>query len=458
MTDTNTIDEVVSLAKRRGFVFSGSEIYGGLANTYDYGPMGAQLLKNLRDWWWQRFVEFRPDIYGIETSILMNPRVWQASGHTESFADVLIECRKCHTRTRADHLIEDVLGDEKVEGKSPEELEQIIQEKHIVCPVCRAFDWTKPRTFNQLFETRVGIVPENQSLVYLRGETAQGMFVDFKQVADSVRPVLPFGIAQSGKAFRNEITKGKFTFRTLEFDLAEFEYFVREEEWEKWFEYWKSEVHRFALDLGISAKKLRWRPHTSDELSHYSSRTEDLEYKFPFGYKEWFAVAYRTDYDLRNHMEKSGVDLRYTDPESGQKFIPHVIEPTFGLSRSMVALLVDAYAKVGDRVILKLHPRLAPIKAAVFPLLRNKPELVNKARQVFDIVRVKFASAWDDRGNIGKRYYAQDEVGTPWCVTVDFDTLTDDAVTVRERDSGTQTRIAISKLVDYIQKGLSAGA
>lgn len=449
-----SLDKIVSLAKRRGFIYPGSEIYGGLANTYHYGPLGAQLLKNIRDFWWGRFVTSRSDMYGLETSVLMNPKVWEASGHTKSFADVLIECRSCHTRTRADHLIEDSLKDTKVEGKSLEELAELVDKHHLVCPECGKFDWTSPRKFNLLFETTIGIVPENQSLAYLRGETAQGMFVDFPIILQTMRPKLPFGLAQMGKVFRNEITKGKFTFRTLEFDLAEFEFFTREAEWEKWFEYWKQEVEQFAIDLGVEKSKLRWRPHTTEELSHYSRRTEDLEYEFPFGHKEWFAVAYRTDFDLSNHMKQSGEDLRYTDPDTGEKFIPHVIEPTFGLSRTLTTVLIDAYHEEKDRVILKLHPRLAPVKVAVFPLLRNKPELVEKARAVYQLLKPALVTVWDDRGNIGKRYYAQDEIGTPWCVTVDFETLKDDTVTVRDRDSAVQVRIAISKLVEYIEDQL----
>ncbi len=448
------MDKVVSLAKRRGFVFPGSEIYGGLANTYDYGPLGAQLLKNLKDWWWERFVTTRPEIYGLETSILMNPKVWEASGHTKTFTDALIECRKCHQRTRADHLISDNLRDAEVEGKPLPQLDEMIEKNQLKCPSCGAFEWTKAKKFNLLFETKVGIVPESQSLAYLRGETAQGMFTDFRQVLETMRPDLPFGLAQSGKAFRNEITKGKFTFRTLEFDLAEFEYFVREAEWEKWFEYWKKEIWRFAVDIGVNKKKLRWRRQTKEELSHYSTRTEDLEYEFPFGFKEWFAVAYRTDFDLKNHMDKSGADLRYTDPITGERFIPHVIEPTFGLSRSVVTVLVGAYSEIGDRVVLKLHPRLAPVTAAVFPLVRNKPEITAKAKMVFDILKIRFRTVWDDRGNIGKRYYSQDEIGTPWCVTVDYDTLDNDTVTVRDRDTAKQERVAIGKLVEYIESKL----
>lgn len=450
------LDEVVALAKRRGFVFPGSEIYGGLANTYDYGPLGAQMLKNISDWWWERFVETREEIYPLQTSIIMSPRVWEASGHTESFTDVLIDCKNCHTRTRADHLIEDKLQNTKVEGKSIDELEKIIRTNKLKCPNCGAFDWTQPRTFNLLFETQIGIVPESQSRAYLRGETAQGMFVDFKAVVDTMRPVLPFGIAQSGKAFRNEITQGKFTFRTLEFDLAEFEYFITEKEWEKWFSFWKQEAEKWAVDLGINKNNLRWRAHTKDELSHYSKKTEDLEYKYPFGYKEWFAVAYRTDFDLKNHIKQSGVDLSFTDPDTGQKIIPHVIEPTFGVSRSMVTLLIDAFHQEKDRIVLKLHPRIAPYKAAVFPLLRNKQELVKKARKIFGLLLPEFPVVWDDRGNIGKRYYSQDEIGTPWCVTVDFETLKDDTVTIRDRDTTKQIRVNTNKLIAYFNEKLKS--
>ena len=447
--------QVTALAKRRGFIFPGSEIYGGLANTYDYGPLGVELLRNLRNLWWEFFVTRRENIYGLETSVLMNPKVWQASGHTASFTDALIECKQCHQRTRADHLIENKLKDQKVEGKQLEELEAIVQKEKISCPNCGQFDWTPIKKFNLLFETKVGIVPESKSQVYLRGETAQGMFVDFKQILDTLAPRLPFGLAQSGKCFRNEITQGQQVFRTLEFDLAEFEFYVKESEWEKWFEYWQKEMEAFAKLLGVDKKKLRWRAHTKEELSHYSKRTEDLEYEFPFGFKEWFGCAYRTDFDLKNHMEKSGVDLRYTDPDTHKKFIPHVIEPTFGLSRTLLVLLIDAYHEDKDRVVLSLVPKLAPYKVAVFPLLGNKPELTKIARQVFADLAKTMAVKWDDNGNIGKRYRRQDEAGTPWCVTVDFDTLKDKAVTVRNRDSMKQERININKLGEYFHEKLS---
>ena len=345
------LSQVVSLAKRRGFVFAGSEIYGGMANTYDYGPLGAELLRNIKNSWWEFFVSRRSNIVGMDSSILMNPRVWEASGHTANFADSMVDCKKCQNRMRADHLIEDYLEsvgkEEKVEGYTLEQLQKIIEENKIPCPKCKAFDWTPVRKFNQLFETTVGIITGDKSLAYLRGEIAQGMFVNFKNVLDSSRQKLPFGIAQSGSAFRNEITLGNFIFRTLQFNLSEFEFFFdpKKDNWEDWFEYWKKEMWTWATEIiGLSASKLRWRAHSDDERSHYSTRTEDLEYQFPFGVKEMFGLAYRTDFDLRNHTEKSGVDLRYQDPQdANNKFIPHVIEPTFGMDRTLLALICEMY-------------------------------------------------------------------------------------------------------------------
>lgn len=450
--DNKTLDKVISLAKRRGFIYQGSEIYGGLANTYDLGPVGVELKNNIVALWWKEFVHKHQSMFGIDSSVLMRPEVWEASGHTASFADTLVDCKNCKLRTRADHLIEDAT-DIKVEGKTPEEQDEIIKSEKILCPKCGKFDWTEVRKFNQLFKTEVGIISGDKNTAYLRGETAQGMFVNFKNILDSIHPKIPFGLAQVGKVFRNEITMGKFTFRVLEFDLAEFEYFIRKEEWEKWFEYWKEEMSRFAKLLGIDEDHLRWRPHTKDELSHYSLRTEDLEYKYPWGFKEWFGIAYRTDYDLKNHMEKSGVDLSYTDPHTGEKFIPHVIEPTFGITRTLTTVLLNSYweDEARNRVVLKLPYHLAPYKAAVFPLLSNKEELVTKAKQVYGLIYDEFTVAWDQRGNIGKRYYTQDEIGTPLCITVDFDTLTDDTVTVRDRDTASQERVSLDKLADYIR-------
>jgi len=459
------MDKVIALSKRRGFVFQGSEIYGGLANTYDYGPLGVELLRNIKDLWWKTFVHSKENIYGLDSNILMNPKVWESSGHTASFNDVTLDCKNCNLRTRADHLIEDYFADKgeetKVEGLSSEEIEKIINKEKIKCPSCKKFEWSKPRKFNLLFETHVGIVSGEKSLAYLRGEIAQGMFVNFKNVLDSISPKLPFGLAQSGAAFRNEITLGKFIFRTLQFNLSEFEYFFdpEKEDWEKIFENWRKEMWIWATKiLGLNEDNLRWRKHTDEERSHYSLKTEDVEYKFPFGFKELYGLAYRTDFDLKNHMEKSGVDLRYTDPENGNKFIPHVIEPTFGMDRSFMAVLVDAYfedKKNGkERIVLRLKPELAPFKVAIFPLLANKKELVKKAREIYKNLSYKFNCAWDDRGNIGKRYFSQDEIGTPWCVTVDFDSLKDDSVTVRDRDTTKQERVSVDKLTDYFQNKL----
>jgi glycyl-tRNA synthetase len=453
MADSQTLDKVISLSKRRGFVYPGSEIYGGLANTYDFGPRGTELKRNIQNLWWKEFVHKRPEIYGIDTSILMSPKVWEASGHTASFTDVMVDCTTCQLRTRADHLIEDKLPNQKVEGLPTEEMDKIIAENKIKCPKCGNSTWTKSRTFNLLFETSIGIIPGEKATAYLRGELAQGMFVDFKQILDSIHPKLPFGLAQLGKAFRNEITMGKFTFRTLEFDLAEFEYFVKPDEWEKSFEYWKGEMYNFALSLGLEKDKLRWRSHGKEELSHYSKRTEDLEYEFPWGFKEMWGLACRTDFDLKNHMEKSGVDLRYTDPYTQEKYIPYVIEPTFGLSRVMTIIMMNSYFEDTEkgRIVMKLPKSIAPVKAAIFPLLGNKEELVNKAKEVYRTLAEKIVVDWDDRGNIGKRYYAQDEIGTPFCITVDFETLEDNTVTVRNRDTATQERVKLDNILEYLQ-------
>lgn len=458
------MDKITSLCKRRGFIYQGSEIYGGLANTYDYGPLGVELLRNIKNAWWEHFVSKRADIYGLDSSILMSPKVWEASGHTESFEEVLIDCKNCKLRTRADHLIEEHFEkkgkENKVEGLPLKEMEKIITEEKINCPKCGKFDWTKPRMFNNLFETHIGIIPGKKDLAYLRGEIAQGMFVNFKNFLDSTPVKLPFGLAQSGAAFRNEITLGKFIFRTLQFNLSEFEYFFDPEtqDWEELYKFWEKEMWKWTVDvLGIREKNLRWRTHTDDERSHYSKKTKDIDYKFPWGYKELYGLAYRTDFDLKNHMVKSGVDLRYTDSETGKKFIPHVVEPTFGMDRSVLAVLFDAYSEDEDkkRIVLKIMPRLAPYKVSVFPLLSNKPELVKKAKAIYKQLSSSYNCSWDDRGNIGKRYFAQDEIGTPWCVTVDFKTLEDDAVTVRDRDTTKQERVSVGKLTDYFQEKLS---
>lgn len=453
----NLMDKIVSLCKRRGFVFPGSEIYGGLANSYEYGPLGVELKKNIQDEWWNNFVRRRSDMVGLDSSIILHPKVWEASGHVAGLVDSMVECKQCHTRTRADHLIEDHFekkGEKiSVEGKSTEELDAVIATEKIKCPTCGKFDWTLVRQFNLLFETNVGIVPEAQSKVYLRGETAQGIFVAFKNIIDSTRVTLPFGVGQLGKSFRNEITKGNFIFRTLEFEQAEIEYFFDPEtaDWNSLFEQWKSDIWKFVTgNLGVKEENLRWREHGDEERSFYSKRTEDLEYQYPFGFKELWGLAYRTDYDLKQHMQFSGVDLSYTDPTTGRKFLPYVIEPAVGINRLMAMVMLNAYADEGERTFLRLPPRLAPYKAAVFPLLANKPELVTLARQVYEHLRKKFFVAWDDRGNIGKRYYSQDEIGTPYCITIDFDTLENGEVTVRDRDTAKQEHVHIDKLEEFL--------
>ncbi len=446
------LNKIVSLCKRRGFIFPGSEIYGGLANTYDLGPLGVEMVRNISDSWWNYFVHSKEEIYGLDTSILMSPKVWEASGHIQSFTDVLVDCKNCQYRTRADHLVEDALLKkgvvEKVEGRPPKDLDELISKYEIECPECDSKSWTNAREFNLLFETTIGTVTDGARTIYLRGEIAQGMFVNFKNILDTFHPKLPFGLAQYGKAFRNEVTLGNFIFRTLEFNLAEFEYFFdpNEKDWQEYFSSWKEEMVDWITSIGVSADRLRWRVHTDEERSHYSERTEDLDFEFPMGYKELFGLAYRTDYDLRNHMDQSGVDLSYTDYKSGKKIIPHVIEPTFGINRVLLALLTDAYREEEDRILLKLSPEVAPYKFAVFPLVRNKPDIVKKAREVYDHLSGKYHVSWDDRGNIGKRYLSQDEIGTPYCVTIDYDSLKDDTVTVRDRDTTKQKRVHFKEI------------
>ncbi len=473
-TDTQPdLNTIVSLCKRRGFIFPGSEIYGGLANTYDYGPLGVELLRNVKHLWWTHFVTKRPDILGLDSCILMSPKVWEASGHTTSFNETLIDCKNCHNRFRADHLIENHFQTQnkevKVEGFPLEKLDQIITKEKIPCPTCGQFTWTPVRKFNQLFQTHIGILPDNKSLAYLRGEIAQGMFVNFKNVLDTMRPRLPFGLAQQGVAFRNEFSQGQFIFRTLQFNLAEFEYFFDPEktDWKKLYARWEKEMWNWCTkQLGLNPKKLRWRTHTDEERSHYSQMTKDIDFQFPFGYKELYGFAYRTDFDLRNHMEKSGQDLRYTDPDHpDRKFIPHVVEPTFGMDRTVLAVIYNGYTQEQTqgktRTILKIKPSLAPYQVAVFPLLANKPDLVKQAKTIFKQLlnpESKFLNlnvAWDDRGNIGKRYFSQDEIGTPYCITVDFDTLKDHTVTVRDRDTTKQTRVNISQLDKYLRQHLA---
>jgi len=427
------MEKIVSLCKRRGFIYPGSDIYGGLANTFDFGPLGVELKNNILRSWWKNFVQDRDDIYGLDGGILMNSKIWEASGHTQGFIDVLVECKKCHKRFRVDQI-----------------------EKE--CPECGG-ELTKPKKFVPMFKTFVGPVEDSSSIAYLRPETAQAIFVNFKNIIDSFHPEIPFGIAQVGKAFRNEITLGNFIFRKLEFEQMEIEYFIKEKDWKKYFEEWKKAIEKWLLGLGANKKNIKWREHKKEELAHYSKHTEDIEYNFPFGFKELYGLAYRSDYDLKNHSEKSGKDLRYTDLKTNEKFFPHVIEPSFGMERTMLAILSEAYneeeIKGEKRVVLRLKPSIAPRKVAVFPLLANKPELIKKARSVYDLLKDKFLAVWDDRGNIGKRYYAQDEAGTPYCITVDFDSLEKNDVTVRDRDTMKQERIKIDELEDYLKDKLN---
>ena len=460
----SSLDQVVSLCKRRGFVFPGSEIYGGLANTWDYGPLGTDLKNALRDWWWERFVDKRQDMVGLDASIIMNPKIWEASGHVANFNDAMVDCKECKARHRADHLIEEKCKDLKVEGKSPTELTKIIEKEKIPCPKCGSKGkFTDARTFNLLFRTQLGVISDNEKNqdIYLRGEIAQAMFVNFKNVLQTSRKRIPFGIASIGKAFRNEITPGNFTFRTLEFDLMEFEYFIREEDWEEQFDYWLNEQQEWLKEMGFSPRRLRIREHAKEELSHYSKRTADVEYNTPFGWKELFGCAYRTDFDLKNHTKHSGEDLMYTDPDTNEKFVPHVVEPTFGLSRLTLMTLLEAYEEEkmeGEdekRTVLHLHPRIAPVQLAILPLSK-KENLIAKAQEIYEILQKKLNLRLDldVTGSIGKRYRRQDEIGTPRCITVDFGTIGEDkeqgakdTVTIRDRDSLKQERVKISDLI-----------
>lgn len=457
--DKPTLDQVVSLSKRRGFVFPTSEIYGGLANAYDYGPLGAQLLNNIRQAWWREFITNRPDMVGLDSAIILHPKTWVASGHVTSFSDPMVEDLVTNKRYRADHLIERWLEetgnqDVIVEDMTMEEMGAFLNDNHIQSPENNPI--SAPKSFNQLFETELGAISGEKSKAYLRGETAQGIFSDFKQVLDSSRVALPFGIGQLGKSFRNEITTGQFIFRTLEFEQGEIEYFFDPEthNWKELFQMWQEAVLSFVTTtLGINEDNLQWRQHTDKERSFYSRDTWDLEYNYSFGWSELCGFAYRTDYDLKQHQEYSGQKLDYRDPTTGKTFVPHVIEPAIGINRIFLMVLTDAYweDKENNRLVLKLKPSIAPYQIAVFPLLKNKPVLVEKAKEVFKLLSPDFSATWDDRGNIGKRYLYQDEIGTPFCLTIDFDTLEDESVTVRDRDSMKQERVKISKLHDYLE-------
>ncbi len=441
MAEELKLDKITSLAKRRGFIYPGSEIYGGLAGTWDYGPLGVLLKNNLKNSWWKKFVLSRDDMHGLDAAILMNSKVWEASGHVGAgFSEMLVECKKCHKRFRADQ----------------------VEEK---CPKCKG-EFTEKRQFNVMFKTSIGAVEGSSSQVYLRPETAQGIFINFKNVVDSFHPKLPFGIAQIGKAFRNEITPKDFIFRVREFEQMEIEYFIKEGDWKKQFEYWLGQIHEWLLEIGIEKKHLHNREIAEEDRAHYSKKTIDVDYEYPFGKEELVGLAYRTDFDLKAH----GLD--YYDEETKETLAPHVIEPSFGVDRAVLAILNEAYQedKMGGlslasaseasrggekRVFLKLNPLIAPIKVAIFPLLKNKPKLVKKAKEVFGMIKAEIQPVmFDDNGNIGKRYRRQDEIGTPWCITIDFDTLESNTVTVRDRDTGKQERVDIKELTCYLQERL----
>lgn len=461
MKSEKSMEKVVSLCKSRGIIYPGSEIYGGLANTWDYGPLGVEFKNNVKKAWWKKFVQQSKYNVGLDSAILMNPEVWVASGHVGSFSDPLIDCKECKSRFRADKLIEDFyfennLGDINVDGWENEKVEELIKEKNICCPNCKKQNFTPIRRFNLMFKTFQGVTEDSKSEIYLRPETAQGIFVNFKNIARTSRKKIPFGIAQVGKSFRNEITPGNFTFRTREFEQMELEFFCKPGEDLEWYNYWKNYSFNWLLSLGMNEETLRLRDHEQEELSFYSKATCDIEFLFPFGWGELWGIADRTDYDLSRHIEVSGEDLRYIDPVTNEKYIPYCIEPSLGADRVALAFLCNAYdeEEIGEgdvRTVLRLHPALAPFKAAILPLTKK---LSDKSDEIYDELSKYFMIDTDVSGSIGKRYRRQDEVGTPFCITVDFDTLEDECVTVRFRDTMDQERIKISELKDFIEKSL----
>ena len=460
-----TLDAIVNLCKRRGFIFPGSAIYGGLANTWDYGPLGAELMRRVRDDWWRTFVHKRPDMMGLESAILMNPKVWEASGHISSFNDPLVDCKKCKERFRGDHLLEEKIGVEAAAVLTIEQVEPMLKAEKINCPNCGNHDWTEAKQFNLMFKTEQGVVAGEGSDIYLRPETAQGMFVNFKNVLNSVRPRLPFGLAQMGKSFRNEITPGNFTFRTREFDQMEIEYFVEPGTEDEAFAAWQKSLWDWYVGFGISEDRLRIREHTDKELSHYSKKTVDIEYKFPWGWGELVGLASRGDFDLKQHEKFSGEDLKYTDPDDPtNKFLPYVVEPAFGLTRTVLVLLIEAYNEEdidGDtRTVMKFDKRIAPVEIAILPLSKKEP-LIKKSKEIHQMLmdETNLITSFDVTGSIGKRYRRQDEIGTPLCITVDFGTIGEDAeqgepdtVTIRDRDTLKQNRVPIAKLREEIAK------
>ena len=454
-----TMDKLVALCKSRGFIFAGSEIYGGLANTWDYGPLGVELKNNIKRAWWKKFVQENTLNTGLDSAILMNPNVWVASGHVGGFSDPLMDCKSCKTRHRADNLIEDYISRKKLDlsiaGWSNEQMEKYIADNKIPCPNCGKCDFTGVRQFNLMFKTFQGVTEDSTNTVYLRPETAQGIFVNFLNVQRTTRMKVPFGIGQIGKSFRNEITPGNFIFRVREFEQMELEFFCKPGTDLEWFAYWKEFCKNWLLGLGIKEDSLKLRDHDPEELSHYSNATTDFEFKFPFGWGELWGIADRTDFDLNAHAKVSGKNMEYTDPNTGEKYVPYVIEPSLGVERMVLTLLCNAYEEQelegGDsRAVMHFHPFIAPYKVAVLPL--QKKALGEKAEEIYKNLSKKFSATYDESASIGKRYRRQDEIGTPFCVTVDFDTLEDNCVTVRDRDTMEQVRISIDELEEYIAK------
>ncbi len=456
-----TMEKIVSLAKSRGFVFPGSDIYGGLANTWDYGPLGVELKNNVKAAWWKKFVQSNPYNVGIDSAILMNPEVWVASGHVGGFNDPLMDCKSCKTRYRADQLIEEHMtangGEpEAIDAWPNEKMENYIAENGIVCASCGSNDFTKIRQFNLMFKTFQGVVEDSSTEIFLRPETAQGIFVNFKTIQRASRKKVPFGIGQIGKSFRNEITPGNFTFRTREFEQMELEFFCKPGEDLEWFKYWKAFCMNWLLKLGMTEDKVKFRDHDEEELSHYSNATTDIEYRFPFGWGELWGIADRTDFDLKAHMNQSKSDLSYQDPVTNEKYVPYCIEPSLGADRVTLAFLVDAYEEEvledgSSRTVMKFHPALAPFKAAIFPLSKK---LNDEATKVYELLAEHFNIDYDDAGSIGKRYRRHDEIGTPFCITYDFESGEDQSVTIRHRDTMAQERIKIEDLVEYIRERL----
>ncbi len=454
MSETNvTMDKIVNLCKSRGFIFPGSDIYGGMGNTWDYGPVGVEFKNNIKRSWWKRFVQENPNSYGVDAAILMNSRVWEASGHTTSFSDPKMDCKNCKTRHRADTLIENhSKGKVNPDTMTTEEMQAYIEEHKIACPKCGKFDWTPIRQFNLMFETSRGVTDEGQSKIYLRPETAQGEFVNFLNVQRSTRAKVPFGIAQIGKAFRNEITPGNFIFRTIEFEQMEHQWFCKAGDDEKYYNEFKEKAMKYVLDLGIKQEHLRFKDH--DKLAHYARAACDIQYLFPMGWSELNGIHNRSDYDLSRHQEFSGKSMLYVDPFTNEKFIPNVIEYSIGADRLTLALLCEAYDEEklenGEtRVVMHFHPAIAPYKVAILPLQKNLSE---KAKEIYSLLSKEFMCDYDEAGSIGKRYRRQDEIGTPFCVTIDFDTLENNSVTIRDRDSMQQIRLDINQLVPYISE------